>query len=375
MFRFFSRNKKHYVNRDPFSYFLPWSAYDADSSLYFTSDGCSGAVYECTYTPDPSAGPDPFMSILHAGLPDTTILQNIVSVSSPSMVSAESIAKSRSAAVVIGRLLPFSRRHDEGYIPVRATRHMLAVKFPHHVSQEEAVNQLSRIRKMIESLGCLVYSIEPQELMSWLVPMLNGSCAVPGYDDSFPISKQLLLDNTTFGKMDDHLIIGEAAFSCITPKFLSASLEEGVLTPILAEILRYRSPNESAFSLLYANTIILNNHLLTEQNALQALPVCWIRSEPGAGVDMEPIKAAFENDGFLMQRETSLLKALFLTAMPLGLWSDKRHIDALRRFTAVTVGVARGLSPFPGIFGDCVHHLEISSSDCVAEKRENTYVS
>lgn len=375
MLGLFGRNKKNYVERDPFCRFLPWSAYDADTSLYFTSDGCTGAIFEFMHTsPSSSEGPDPFMSILHAGLPDSTILQNIVCASSPSMVSAESIAKSQSAAIVIGRLLPFSRRHDEGYIPVRGTWHMLAVKFPPYVSPDEAVNQLSRICELLEPMGCLIYPIGPQELMSWLVPVLNGSVAAPEYDDSFPIFKQMLLDKTTSRTVNDNLIVGESAFSCITPKLLSRSIEEGVLASILTAILQYRSPDVSNFSLLYANTIILDNHILASENTLKALPVCWVRSEPGGSVDIEPIRNAFEDGGFLMQKESGILPALLLAALPLGLWSDPQHIDALRRFLTVTPGVARGLSPFPEIFGDSVPHLELSSTGCSAEKREGSYV-
>ena len=386
------RELRKMTERSSFSDFLPWDVYDGPSGRYFNCDQTFGFAWECQ--PVTFAGEKTITTldgIFRAGLPYGSIVQFILYADKhidPCLDSFNSLRVrqnpllTRSARELSG----FLKKGTEGLqniagIPIRNFRLFVTLKMPIPREGAEQTNYADICSHYTEVLnGADLYPrpLPAQSLIDWMARIFNdrefpGPVTIP-YDDQVSIAKQVILSETVIEEQWEQLGIGGKTFRCVTPKafpkpktgvypmqtnFLFGGVkgvvddQNQIKTPFLYTLnivfhdLKNRLRVKSSFVMnqqaagSFVRPLLRKKDEFAEVSDLvesgetfvRIIPILWTWSESEAKVreSVSRIKRLWESNGYTLQEDRGILKPLFISALPFGLYDRENNIENLER--------------------------------------------
>ena len=295
-------------------------------------------------------------------------------------------------------------------IPVRNFRLLVAVKMPGNnagladaadFTDQEKTKALRDIkRQLTETLKAALLgprSMPPGELLAWARRLFNHyPDSYPehnfnSYSDTIPLRKQILNSDTVVAEATDHLQVGDKAFCCTTPKTIPSEIDPLQTNTLFGGIWGLISDmDQIKTGFLYTLNIIMEEgleakihakcNLLLNQQAVGSLspllrrkqqehleatdalehgikfvriiPVLlvWDRDVEQARESCTRARRLWEDNGYVMQQDTFVLKILFLSALPFCLYTSGKNIDNLERDFIAPVPSVTPLLPVQGDF-------------------------
>ncbi len=274
-------------------------------------------------------------------------------------------------------------------IPVRRFRLLIAAKIPEapglpkieELGDAKKLAPLLDIRRQInETLKAAMLHpryMAAEDFLEWLRRLFNHYPAgypehnFNAYDSNQPIRKQIINSDTAIREEGDHLHIGHNYFCCTTPKTIPKEVDPlqtnslfggiwGVVSDadqiktdflytlnIIFEPLEARLHgkcnlilNQQAVGSLSPSLQRKQTEYLAATDALErgiqfvkTVPIFWVWNS-----DLEKsrdscarVRRLWENQGYIMQQESLILKILFLSSLPFGLYTANGNLDALER--------------------------------------------
>lgn len=295
-------------------------------------------------------------------------------------------------------------------IPVRNFRLLVAVKIPgdapdipapRDFADQTKVTSLQDIKRQItETLKAArlsPLSMTPDRLLEWLRRLFNQyPIGYPennftAYNDTIPLRKQIINADTVIKEQSDHLQIGKNYFCCTTPKTVPAHVDPlqtnalfGGLWGLISDQDQIKTGFLYAFNVVFEKGLETKIHascnLLLNQKAVGSLspllrrkqeeyleaadylehgikfakvmPVLlvWHHDQDKARESCTRARRLWEDQGYVMQQETLILKILFLSALPFCLYTAGRNIENLERDYIASVPSITPLLPVQGDF-------------------------
>lgn len=275
-------------------------------------------------------------------------------------------------------------------IPVRRFRLFVTVKLPEQspglprpdeLDDESKLAPLLDIRRQInETLKAAMLfprQVSAEDLLEWNRRLLN--CYPKGYpeqnfssyDPSRPLRKQIINSETVIQEQGDHLRIGENFFCCTTPKSTPKEVDSlqtnslfggiwGVISDadqiktdflytlnIVFEALEAKLHakcnlilNQQAVGSLSPSLRRKQQEYLAATDALERgiqfvkiMPVFWVWNSnlDKARDSCARVRRLWENQGYVMQQESFILKILFLSSLPFGLYTAGQNLETMER--------------------------------------------
>jgi len=380
---------KKMVERQSFSDFLNFVAYDPDTETYLNQDNTVGLLWECT--PLSFAGGRTLKTLeglFRAGLPMGSVLQFIFHADPyvEPILNMHCASRTRDHALVRANLeavIDFVRRGTRGVeesagIPVRNFRLFVAMKLP---AKETGRADLQEIKRQVtETLAAARLSprhLKPEELLEWCRRFFNSyPTDYPDrnfslYDQGVPIRKQIINSDTVIREESDHIVIGRNHFCCTTPKTFPKEVEPLQTNTLFGGIWGLISDaDQIKTGFLYTLNIVIEPlaaklhakcNLVLQQEAVgsfsptlrrkqqeylaaaddldkgalfvRVMPLLWTWSAAPDKARDSCVRARriWENNGYIMQQERGIVKILFLAALPFGLYTVGKNLQNINR--------------------------------------------
>lgn len=384
--------------RQRFSDYLPWIAYSRETKAYLCADETAGFIFECSpmaFATDKTA--ETLEGLLRLSVPSDSVLQFILIADNyiNHYIDLYQSLKTREGElfrVSSQRFSQFLLDGAEGLakmsnIPIRDFRLIVTIKFP--IKDWESCSldvdeTRNTIYEVLSGAGLYPRMVEAEDLIYWMSFLFNEKCSgfpPEGYNESVPISRQIILAETPITKTMRSLTIGNKHFRCTTPKRVPRKIDImqtntmfGGVWGVANDVNQYRTPFIYCLNVLYKN---IGMKLHTKCNAilqqkgvgsfapshaarveehqwavdeleagkrfLEIIPILWVYGSDEKAVSESIIRAKrlWEDCGYEMQEDRGILPILFLASLPLGLYNKGRNVENLERhFVAPTDTIA-----------------------------------
>ncbi len=295
-------------------------------------------------------------------------------------------------------------------IPVRNFRLLVAVKLPGHTPDmvdaarfldQEKTKVLRDIKRQLsETLKAALLaprSMQPGDLLAWARRLFNHypegypEHNFSVYSDRIPLRKQILNSDTVLREANDHLQAGDNFFCCTTPKSIPGQVDPlqtnalfGGIWGLISDMDQIKTGFLYTLNIIFEEGLEAKIHakcnLLLNQQAVGSLspllrrkqqehleatdalehgvkfvrimPVLlvWDRDLERARESCTRARRLWEDNGYVMQQDTFVLKILFLSALPFCLYTTGKNIDNLERDFIAPVPSVTPLLPVQGDF-------------------------
>lgn len=274
-------------------------------------------------------------------------------------------------------------------IPVRRFRLIVAAKIPEapglpkieELGDDNKLAPLQDIRRQItETLKAAMLHprhMTAEDFLEWQRRLFNDYPQeypqenMASYDENKPLRKQVINSETVIEEKGDHLKIGNNHFCCTTPKTVPKEVDPLQTNSLFGGIWGVVSDaDQIKTDFLYTLNIIFEPleaklhgkcNLILNQQAVGSLspslqrkqeeylaatdalergiqfvktvPILWVwHSDVEKARDScARVRRLWENQGYIMQQESFILKILFLSALPFGLYTDGGNLEAMER--------------------------------------------
>ena len=384
------REISRWGNRNKFSKYLPYMAYDDKKGIYYNQDDTAGFCFLCQPFLSSNSKTEKELAGLLELLPKDAVM-SVSLIAFPYIrpyTEAYRQLKVRTAEnpllkETIDRFVDFLEQGRQGLphtlgTPVRDFLLIISVKQP--VRKDQSFNELKLSFK--ETLkGCYLFPEElpPITLIKVLSTIFNGYWEDNlRWDTSIPINEQIILADTQISNHFDHLRIGDAFFECVTPKQIPPEIDcdkigrimggtrgpaddsNQIPCPFLYTLVIVRDDSlanairtkaslfkrqaggtDSAKSILgriigeyaleYLETV---NELEKGARMLYSMPILWAwdRDRQRKREIAEKIKRLFASQGFVPQQDKGILVPLLISALPFGFYNYKDNMTKLERY-------------------------------------------
>jgi len=392
------------TERDQFSSYLPWVAYDPDTHRYLLQDNTTAFMWECA--PLFFAGESTTKTLeglFRQGLPDKTIIQFVL-VAEPHVspiLNSHIYSKNRGSRLVKRMSQALCEFYDTGKtgmeslsgVPLRNFRLFATVKFP---TDDIGSTNMKDVHVSLQELfkGAQLHPepLEPEILLDFMRRLMNDEVSTNnfGWDDAKPIRKQCIFSDTGIDIEDDSVRIGKKIFKAITPQnfpqevnaFQTNQLFGGVMG-MVSDAEQIRTP------FIYSLNVVVRdlkkklhtkcNFVIGQQAVgslapslvrkkkeymwavdeiekgtkfIRVIPTLWVYGEDENVVTgaLARAKQMWENHGYVMQTDKGILTPLFISSLPGGLYDVKNNIDQLDRDFVAPVDAAAHILPVQGDF-------------------------
>ncbi|MHB8810644.1 MAG: TraC family protein [Desulfobulbaceae bacterium] len=276
-------------------------------------------------------------------------------------------------------------------IPVRRFRLLVAVKLPGNCPElpdpgdftdSGKMAPFMDIRRQInETLKAALLCprpMRPENLLEWLRRLLNHY--PPGYPEGnfraysagVPLRRQIINSDTVIREEGDHMRIGDNYFCCTTPKTVPGEVDPlqtntlfGGIWGVVSDADQIKTDFLYTFNIVFEPGLEAKIHakcnLLLNQQAVGSLspllrrkqeeylsaadalehgvkfvkiiPIIWVWSSEleKARDSCTRVRRLWENQGYVMQQDNMILKILFLSSLPLNLYTTGRNLETLER--------------------------------------------
>lgn len=376
--------KKMY-ERNRFSEYLPYRAYDEETKAYFNLDESMGWIWECS--PLVYAGKQTFsdlMGLFTAGLPEDSVLQFMLYADPNVRDTLDHYAslKVRDHEFVkeaTKRTIDYLSKGTLGVdkmagIPIRNVRLFVALKInpSKATTKSEILGFRDNIAETLKGAGLVPRLTPPRMLIRWLWFVFNGEYPRHlDYDHERPINKQILTSDARIETKWDKMRIGKQVCRCQTVKRMSPEIDELTFNYLTGDIWGPRADGNQITSpyLLTVNVIFKNmnaslhaktNLVLKQQVAgsfalalqrkrdeylwasgeldrgvqfVKIQPIIWhfSKTEEQSRETSARIKRIWDSKGFVTQEDKGILNILFLAALPFGLHTKENAVEFIDR--------------------------------------------
>lgn len=389
--------------REKFSKYLPWIAYDPDSKLYLLGDDTYGYLWECS--PLFFAGENTVLNLegLFGGdLPPESVIQFVLHGDphiDPILAEYKSKKNLNSDVVrlVTDSIADFYSKGVNGLpnmagIPVRKFRLFVSVKFPQKWAEKADIKQSwSMISEILSGASLHPKPVTPGALLDWGRRLFNDTPSLNNahYDETIPIRSQMLL-GTKVEKRWNTLHIDGKIFRCITPKTWPQEIDTLHINRLFGGIKGLMSDGEQLKTpFIYSMSVLLENQknnlhtkcnfILKQQGVgsfapslerkkgeylwavdelergkkfLRIIPALWVYSEDEWKVNesITRAKVIWETNGFVMQEDKGILIPLFVSSLPHGFYNVGNNVNSLERDFVVPTQTIAATIPCQGDF-------------------------
>lgn len=373
--------------RHRFSDYLPYAAYDPETKLYLNTDQTVGLLWECV--PLVFASERDFETL--AGLfristiPEGSVLgftlfadpyvEPILDWYSRLKVKA---AESPLIEQAVRRTAEFLSRGTCGLeacagIPVRNFRLFVGLKMPAGKLSPRTLEDIrASVKETLRAVGLEPKELEPEGLMHFLFRLFNGRPNPNLYwDDSRPISQQVILAESPVEFRWSEARIGPNCFRCLTPKQMAREVGPLTTSLLVGDIWGVQCDgNQIPVPFLFTVNVIYQNlraklhskcNFVLQQRGfgslapslkrkqeeylwatdeiergtafVRVMPIVWVYHQDSATARdaAARVKRIWESWGFTVQEDSLILKILFTAALPFGLYTVNRIPDVLDR--------------------------------------------
>jgi len=297
-----------------------------------------------------------------------------------------------------------------GNIPVRHFRLFVAIKMPGDcadfaglrdgTAKENASPLLDIKRQIYETLKAALLSprhMPPADLLEWSRRLLNSypenypEQNMPSYNSSSPIRKQIITSDTVIREEADHMHIGDNYFCCTTPKVIPNKIDPlqtnslfGGIWGVVSDADQIKTDFLYCFNIVFEASLEMKLHakcnLILNQQAIGSLsptlrrkqeeylaatddlergekfvkviPIFWVWSDDleQAKDSCTRVRRLWENNGYVMQQDKMIIKILFLSSLPFGLYTTGKNIENLERDFVAPVPSVAPILPVQGDF-------------------------
>lgn len=393
------------TQRNKFSEYLPWVAYDNETRVYLNIDNTLGFIWECSplcFAGEKTAAI--LQGLFRVGLPEGSIIQFILYADENinSFIKQYREVQVRKNPIVQNTTEKFSRFLLNGVkglnslsgIPIRNFRLFVTVKMPLDDIKRISIEDIhGTVEEILRGANLYPQPLEPEGLLDWMRRFLNDypSENNGNYDDNVPIRKQAILSDSIVRKRLSTLEIGEKIFRCTTPKCFPKEVDLlqtneliGGIQGIISDTDQLRTP------FMYTLNIVMQNlksklhtkcNMVLQQQGvgsfapslmrkkeeylwavdelekgtrfLRIIPVFWVWGDNHKIVteSITRVKRVWESLGYIMQEDKGILPILFISSLPFGLYNKGRNIDNLDRDFIAPADTVSSLLPIQSDFG------------------------
>ena len=393
--------------RNQFSSYLPYLAYDDESGLFYNQDDTVGYIFEVP--PISFMGVDTVNMIksLFSVAPDGSVFQFIL-FSDPYIDFVLDTYKELKVRrnefklinEAINRFSDFLKEGSEkgidrtAGIPVRYFRAFFTLKIPKNRLKGYDLKGIKHnIHEILHGAGLPPTDIDANELLNFLRRLFNDRILLDrGWDTRKPLNKQVILAESEIYTSLSEIQIGKKIYRCTTPKlfpkkispFLAnqliggvwgvASDAEQITKPFIFTLNIYKDDKGIKAGITAKANIIFQqqgfgslapslarrkeefvwaiDEMDNNTRFLRILPLMWIYAESSeeAQKTIARVKRIWESKGFTMQEDKGILPILFISALPFGLYTESGNVNKIDRDFIVQDEVAGAMAPVQADF-------------------------
>lgn len=387
--------------RHSFSQYLPYETYDETRHEYGNNDGTVGYMWECrplAFLTDKSL--ECLAGLLRQDWPEETTVQFLLYPDDAldAHLSAYLRLKQRQQPVVQQSAAQYAQHLSEGRnglsgmsgTPVRNFRLLVAIKSPESLKDD----RIKWIEEMLTQGGLAPSNLAPPPFLDLMRRLLNSHAPVNtlAYEPSVYLRKQIVQAETHIRGEEDHLRIGSRYAACLTPKAppTSGHLDRLAINALIGG---YGGPQDDGTQItqrfLWTTTVFFHTKPtdirrkagvlaaqrvggtiakdLARRNAemsqdleeleqdrfVDVITSVWVfgetREELNRGIAR--CRGLWEQERFVMQRESTIGTALLIVALPFGLYQDKGNVQTIQRHFTMSARAAAHLLPVQADFG------------------------
>ena len=208
---------------------------------------------------------------------------------------------------------------------------------------------------------------------------------------TFPLNKQIINSDTVIREEQDHMQIGDHYFCCTTPKIVPKDIDPlqtnslfGGIWGVVSDADQIKTDFLYTFNIVFEAGLEMKLHakcnLILNQQAVGSLspslrrkqeeylsatdelergekfvkviPIFWVWHDDleQARDSCTRVRRLWENNGYVMQQDHLILKILFLSALPFGLYTTGRNIENLERDFIAPITSVAPILPVQGDF-------------------------
>ncbi|MFZ5571301.1 MAG: TraC family protein [Thermodesulfobacteriota bacterium] len=367
-----------------FSEFFPYRAFDPRTGAFHNLDDSIGFLWECVPLVHADGHVFDILSgLLNTVFPEGTVLQFLLYADPHINFLLDAyrrlkIHSNELSAKTIQNTMDFYRSGNKGLhqlrgTPVRNFRLLVALKLP--PAGKEKIDHLDIRDSVQETLKGIYLSPEligPDVLISTLSRLFNDHPPDhQGYDPDKEIHKQIILSETPIRTRWDRILLGSRHLRCMTVKKMVEQVDELTFNYLAGDIWGVQGDNNQInvpflftvnviFQPLSAKLHAKCNFVLQQQgvgsfapslqrkkdeymwaagqieqgvNFVRIMPLLWhfADSEEQSRAAAARVKRIFQSRGFVTQEDRGILKILWLSALPFGLYTHDRAVDYIDR--------------------------------------------
>jgi len=369
--------------RNKFSDYLPYVAYDEETEVYLNTDGTAGFIWECT--PLVYASPaifDTLRGLFSASLPVKSVLQFMLYADPyiKPVIDAYRRLRERdnelvnyATDAVYEFMMEGARKGVKNFqgIPVRNFRLFVSLKMPME-KDIDATDIRDTVYEILKGAYLFPMSVKPPHLIDFLMRLFNDNPPEkPVYNDAIPISKQIILSETPIKAKWSGMEIGSRHFKCLTPKSMPTRVDPLLFNYLTGDIWGPKSDTNQIRQPFFITVNIIYDSLkakihgkcnfVLQQQAVgsfapslkrkqeeytwaagevekgtpfvRLMPLVWLigNSPEEVREGAARVKRIWEARGFNMQEDRGILKVLFISSLPFGLYNIKGNLNMLDR--------------------------------------------
>jgi len=370
------------TERDKFSAYLPYVAYDRKTCTYHNADGSRGFIWECVplwFSNENIART--LTGLFRLSLPQGSVMQFILYADpyvKPLIDRFKSLHNTDHPLLKrsMNEYAKFLMEGTKGFeslsgIPARNFRLFVTVYIP---GEEDADFEELRSSVYDTLTGAKLCPVElgPDELVRTLWRIFNDRFPESlFYNDNAEIRKQVISSETVIVNEMNSLKIGSKVCRVVTPKsfpaessIITSNVITGDIWGVQSDSNQIRSPFIIAYNIIFDNakarikaksSVVMHQQALGSfvpslmrrkdefmwaldscekgENFLRVIPIAVVlgRDEKDARDSTVRLKRLWEDRGFVMQEDRGIIPILFLSSLPFGLYNVGSNIKMMDR--------------------------------------------
>ena len=393
--------------RNQFSNYLPYLAYDDERELYYNQDDTFGYILEIP--PISFMGTDTvnMLKSLYSVVPDESVFQFILFADPYIDFILEAYKNLKTRQDEFSLIKEATERYShflkEGSekgidrlagIPVRYFRSFLTVKMSKYRLKGYDLKGIKHnIIEILHGAGLPPSNVSANELLNFLRRIFNDRLLLDrGWNENKPLNKQIILAESEIYTSLSEIRVGKKIYRCITPKLFPKKLSPFIANQLIGGVWGVASDAEQItkpfiFTLnIYKDDGKIKQDITTKANIvfqqqgfgslapslarrkeefvwaidemdnntrfLKVLPIIWTYTynRDEAQKTIARIKRIWESKGFTMQEDKGILPILFISSLPFGLYTEANNINRIDRDFIVQDGLASTLAPVQADF-------------------------
>jgi len=389
------------ASRKPFSQYLAYEAYDKERREYRNVGGTFGYLWECrplAFLTDKAL--ESLAGLLRQEYPEKTTIQVTLFPDDgiEGKLTAYLKCKTRREEIVQKGAVRYAEHLRQGTkglstmsgIPVRNFRLIVAIKSPEAFRDD----RIKSIEELLYQAGLAPSHMPPAVFLDVMRRVLNSDAPMnaDAYDENVSISKQIIQAETAIRVEREHLRLGKRYAACLSPKSMPAS---GLLDRLAINCLigGFSGPQEDGTQLTHkfwwTTTVFFGTKPADIRRkagfmAAQRIGGTFAKDLAKRNVEMSQVlddmdrdpfvdvitsvwmfadseeemhkavartRGLWEQQRFVMQRETHIGLAMLLISLPFGLHLVKSNIVTIDRHFTMSARAAAHLFPVQADFG------------------------